>query len=74
MKKSTLFLFAAVVGICSFIAQTKGPMEMKPEMTEIWDPEVPVVAPGKTQSDPPSNAIILFDGETSQGMDQCQGW
>lgn len=35
---------------------------MKPEMTEIWDPEVPVVTPGKTPADPPSDAVILFDG------------
>lgn len=35
---------------------------MKPEMTEIWDPEVPVIAPGETPMDAPSDAIILFDG------------
>ncbi|MDZ7935166.1 MAG: DUF1080 domain-containing protein [Emticicia sp.] len=39
------------------------PMPMKPEMTEIWDPEVTVVTPGKTSADAPSDAIILFDGK-----------
>lgn len=39
------------------------PMPMKPEMTEIWEPEVKVVSPGKTSSDAPSDAIILFDGK-----------
>jgi hypothetical protein len=39
------------------------PMPMKPEMTEIWNPEVKVVSPGKTNSDAPSDAIILFDGK-----------
>ena len=33
------------------------------EMTEIWNPEVPIVTPGNTPMDPPSDAIVLFDGE-----------
>ena len=39
------------------------PMPMKPEMTEIWEPEVAVVTPGKFDNMPPSDAIILFNGE-----------
>jgi hypothetical protein len=39
------------------------PMPMKPEMTEIWDPEVRVVTPAKKLGDAPSDAIILFDGK-----------
>ena len=62
MKKINIISFLLLSSAYVVLAQTKGPMEMKPEMTEIWDPEVPVVAPGKTQSDPPSDAIILFDG------------
>ena len=74
MKKSTLFLFTRSSAYV-VLAQTKGPMEMKPEMTEIWDPEVPVVAPGKTQSDPPSDAYHFVRwGDSLKGMDQCQGW
>ena len=38
------------------------PMPMKPQMTEIWEPEVTVVTPGKQLGDAPSDAIILFDG------------
>lgn len=41
----------------------ESPMPMKPEMTEIWEPEVPVVTPAKTLGDAPSDAIILFNGE-----------
>ena len=37
-------LFAAV----AVMAQTPEPMKMKPEMTEIWDPEIAVVTPGET--------------------------
>lgn len=40
------------------------PMPMKPEMTEIWEPEVKVVTPAKKLGDAPSDAIILFDGKT----------
>jgi hypothetical protein len=41
----------------------ESPMPMKPEMTEIWNPEVAVVRPGKTAGEAPSDAIILFDGK-----------
>ena len=33
-----------------------------PEVTEIWEPEVPVITPSENYGDPPSDAIILFDG------------
>ncbi len=39
------------------------PMPMKPEMTEIWDPEVRVVTPAEKLGDAPSDAIILFGGK-----------
>lgn len=34
----------------------------KAELTEVWEPEPPIVTPGKGTS-PPSDAIILFDGK-----------
>ncbi len=47
------------------------PMPMKPEMTEIWEPQVAVVTPGKKLGDAPSDAIILFDGkDLSQWVSQ----
>ena len=39
------------------------PAPMKPEMTEIWEPEVRVVTPAKVVGDAPSDAIILFNGK-----------
>jgi hypothetical protein len=36
--------------------------KMVPIMTEIWDPEVPIITPGIKSSDAPSDAIVLFDG------------
>ncbi|MFN8355350.1 MAG: DUF1080 domain-containing protein [Spirosomataceae bacterium] len=72
MKKLTILCSAALVMLSlAATAQTRGistppaksPMDMKPEMTEIWEPEVRVVTPGKTNADPPSDAIVLFDGK-----------
>ncbi len=52
-----LLLFAAVI----VVAQEES-MQMKPEMTEIWDPEISKITPGETTIDAPSDAIVLFDG------------
>lgn len=43
-------------------AEKKYPEPMRPGMTEIFEPEVPVIQPGAKDSDPPSDAIILFNG------------
>jgi len=34
-----------------------------PKLTEVWQPEPRVIAPGKTSQDPPSDAIVLFNGK-----------
>jgi hypothetical protein len=38
------------------------PNTMTAVMTEIWDPEVKIIQPGANDSDPASDAIILFNG------------
>jgi len=38
------------------------PENMTPGMTEIWEPEVSIIQPGLTNSDAPSDAIVLFNG------------
>jgi len=62
MKK--IFLGICVVGAITVSAQNQVPKtaEMRPEMTEFWDPEVKVVTPGETPMNAPTDAIILFDG------------
>lgn len=50
-------LFVALVAVAQ-----EEPMKMKPQMTEIWDPEVSIITPGETPMDAPSDAIVLFDG------------
>lgn len=72
MKKQNLIQVLCLSLISTFaIGQNKypntppevSPMPMKPEMTEIWEPEVRVVTPAKKVGDAPSDAIILFDGK-----------
>ena len=70
MKSIKLFFTTALfIGAVNAYAQhTEGPpevspMPMRPEMTEIWEPEVPVVTPGAKLGDAPSDAIILFNGK-----------
>jgi hypothetical protein len=50
-------LFTTVVN-----AQTPKPAA-KPQDTEVWTPVPAVVTPGRTDAEPPSDAIILFDGK-----------
>lgn len=57
--RQTLFpLLALAVSLPALAQQQK----MKPEDTEIWKPVPAVVTPGTPQSQPPSDAIVLFNG------------
>ncbi len=47
---------------------------MTPGMLEVWDPEVKIIKPGATDPEPPSDAIILFDGkEINQEWEDTRG-
>lgn len=61
MKIKILTLALLIAAVLAH-AQEDRTMGMKPEMTEIWDPEVRIITPGETPADAPSDAIILFDG------------
>lgn len=39
-----------------------GQVKMKPQDTEVWEPEPKVVTPGATVGAAPSDAVVLFDG------------
>src|SRR5665648_63532 len=62
--KRVLISVMAVLGFTATFAQGRTDFPMKPEMTEIWDPEITVITPGATPQDAPSDAIVLFDGKT----------
>jgi hypothetical protein len=53
------FLLLSGVATAQDIDRSKG----DPKLSEYWSPVAPVVTPGKTSQDPPSDAIILFDGK-----------
>jgi hypothetical protein len=42
---------------------TASAQNAKPEDTEVWQPEPKVITAGKTVSDAPSDAIVLFGGK-----------
>ena len=44
-----------------------------PKTTEVWTPEPKVITPGKTNSDAPSDAVILFDGKSASNWKQKNG-
>lgn len=58
MKKIVVFI---IVTSSFFSFAQENEKKMKPSETEIWEPKVPVVVPGKNNT-APSDAIILFDG------------
>ncbi len=54
-----------MLSVCAVLAASAIAQETpkpKPEETEVWTPVPPIVTPGATDSAPPSDAIILFDG------------
>jgi len=54
----------AAFTVASFSAlAAQEPPKPTPEETEIWTPVPPVVTPGATDADPPSDAIVLFNGK-----------
>jgi len=69
MKK--IFLGIGILSSFMVNAQLYNPKdaEMRPEQTEIWEPEVKVVESGKTNMDAPADAIVLFDG-TAESLKQ----
>jgi hypothetical protein len=61
---SKLLAFAAAVALVAPLsAQQPAASGMKPQDTEVWEPVPKIVTPGVTDSAPPSDAIVLFDGK-----------
>ncbi len=62
MNASRSFALSCLVLVAASLAAQQS-SKMKPEDTEIWSPEPKIVTPGATNSAPPSDAIVLFDGK-----------
>src|ERR1043165_2392985 len=52
----------AVLRVSSQAAAQQIGKSLRPEDTEVWQPVPKVIAPGKTDRDAPSDAIVLFGG------------
>ncbi len=62
MRNGKLLVLAVLMSTAAFVsAQQAG--KPKPEDTEVWSPEPPVVTPGATCGAAPSDAMVLFDGK-----------
>jgi hypothetical protein len=56
---------AAVIALIVTTARGSGAAaQARPQDTEVWTPVPPIVTPGRTNADPPSDAVVLFDGRS----------
>ena len=60
MKQIFLLLFTATA---SNLVMAQARPGGDPKLTEIWEPVPAIVSPGKTNAEPPSDAIVLFNGK-----------
>jgi Domain of Unknown Function (DUF1080) len=62
---SKLLAFSALIAAAAPVSaqQAAAPGAPKHQDTEIWEPVPKVVTPGATDAEPPSDAIVLFDGK-----------
>ena len=65
--KKPLLLLAFFICFSQVFAQ-----KMKPQETEVWEPEPVVVTPGDGTA-PPSDAILLFDGSNLENWENMKG-
>jgi hypothetical protein len=75
-----IFVLTAIYFVAIGSAAAQAPAD-KPEATEVYTPVPKIITPGKTDAEPPSDAIILFDGKNldlwrAEGGDttKAAGW
>ena len=74
--KRTIMILVALAPAAVTLAQQPMPIPRKggdPHLSEIWEPQVPVVTPGKTAQDAPSDAIVLFNGKDGSAWKSADG-
>ena len=68
IQKSIFF-----ITLCTSFFSLKSFAQGDPKITEIWKPEAPIVTPGKTAADAPSDAIVLFKGKNLDAWQSEKG-
>jgi hypothetical protein len=63
----------AALLLASIVCATACAESQRPEDTEVWEPVPKIVSPGVTPSDPPADAIVLFDGQSLEGWESVEG-
>jgi hypothetical protein len=63
MKRLRLLALLLMFAVLTQAQEKPDRVNGDPKLSEVWEPIVPVVTPGKTSMDAPSDAIILFNGK-----------
>ncbi len=66
MQRFLITSITLIVGVAAF-------SQKDPATTEIWKPEPKVITAGKTNSDAPSDAVVLFNGTSLSTWEQKNG-
>jgi hypothetical protein len=70
MKKHLLLITAMAIGIA---ANAQDSLAREAAKTEIWEPVPKIVTPGNTNSEPPSDAIVIFNGKDVNQLQKENG-
>lgn len=70
MKKNFLLIGSLVMGMA---ANAQDSLAKEAAKTEVWEPVPKIVTPGNTNSEPPSDAIVLFDGKNADQWQRQKG-
>jgi hypothetical protein len=70
MKKHLLLITAMAIGIA---ANAQDSLAREAAKTEIWEPVPKIVTPGNTNSEPPSDAIVIFNGKNVNQLQKENG-
>ena len=63
MKRLRLFAFLLPFSLMAQAQDKPDRVNGDPKLSEVWEPIVPVITPGKTSLDAPGDAIVLFNGK-----------
>jgi hypothetical protein len=72
MKMNLTRLTFFLLLLSAFWAQAQEKTALPPEATEFWEPVSVKIDPGKTNTDAPSDAIVLFDGNNLNMWESVQ--